>query len=87
MEKKNEIKEGDLILQTYIYGNDRYFVSTLYRNANILIAPDSCYFETLVWRMSKDKKTMEKLIDENSGALDIQKAEEQHFQMCKKYLN
>lgn len=79
------MKNKNLVLQSFIYNDGEYLVSTIYRASSVLIDQVLYYYETLVWKLSEDRDKR-KLIDDNSGAYSLERAITQHNEMCIKYL-
>lgn len=66
------------------FGN--FFVSTMYRRSSSALNPDSWYYETFAWRLNEKNERTDWAAD-NSGAISIERALEQHFEVCKQLQN
>ena len=65
-------------LQSYVYTEfGDFFVSTCFRESIIAIG----YYETFAWKMENGKRV--KWVADNSGALVVEKAYQQHLEVIR----
>lgn len=75
--------------QSYLHkedGTPAFFVSTIHRESSASIIPALWYYETFAWRLDKDGVRLD-LVEDNSGATDLDGAFIQHVETCKKLLS
>lgn len=77
-ENNKQIMRTDLFSGKY--GN--FFISTCYRRSSATLNPDGWYYETFAWKLNEKNERTDWVAD-NSGAITIEKAEKQHFEVCR----
>lgn len=82
MSRENGLSEK--VLQSYVYSEKgKFFVSTIYRESSAMIEPPVPWFyETFAWTLDEHDKKKDWIAD-NSGASYIDKALDQHIEVCK----
>lgn len=80
-----EEQEYNAIYTTLTTDFGRFNVSTGYRRSSAVLAYDSWYYETLAWSLDKENKRV-KIVADNSGAVDIERALEQHNEVCRQLI-
>ena len=77
--------ENKQVMRTDLFTEfGQFFVSTAYRKSSAALNPDGWYYETFAWRVENKERT--DWIADNSGAYFLEKAIEQHNEVCKQLL-
>jgi hypothetical protein len=78
------MKEEKQIIRTELFSGEfgNFFISTCYRRSSAALAPDHYFYETFAWKLN-DKNERTDWVADNSGAITIKRAEEQHFEVCR----
>lgn len=82
---KEEQKEYNAISTTLTTDYGRFNVSTAYRRSSAMLNLDDWYYETFAWNLDEENKRG-KIIADNSGAMDIEGALEQHNEVCRQLI-
>lgn len=69
------------LIQSYI--QDKYFVSTIYRQSSAVLAGEIWYYETLVWEWDSETKDRGVLLDSADSGHSMDAALESHASICK----
>lgn len=68
------------LIQSYV--EDKWFVSTIYRQSSAALAPDLWYYETMVWPWDDGKR--ENFTEQHDSGLSKEAALENHAKICRR---
>ena len=77
-------KEARQIMRTELFSGEfgNFFISTCHRRSSAVLGYESWYYETFAWKLN-DKNERTDWVADNSGAMTIESAEKQHFEVCR----
>jgi hypothetical protein len=65
---------------------DKFFISTIHRRSSAMLAPDTWYYETLVWEWNYETKQRGAIVDQGyRDPMSREGALEEHAAICARW--
>jgi len=77
-----EEKKHHKLIQSYV--QDKYFISTIYRQSSIAMYNPPWYYETMGWEWDKETKESGKMLLQNDSGHEPEYAIREHCAICVK---
>lgn len=71
---------SESLIQSYV--QNRYFVSTIYRESSICMIPAPWYYETIVWTWDRETRKRGAMLDQYDSGSSPKYAIRHHAQIC-----